>query len=210
MKLLSILSAATSEATSSSSGGTKESATESLKKIFQSPVLYIVLGAIVLLVIVVYLIRRFVKPTKNATTIIVRGGKIRKVLEENDKAVFLTPFRDSVGAIITKDNKVFSSDKLFINNGPDALYKIHYDLTYRVLDPKAFYPYAGRINELLNTRLNDSLRLYADQGNALVLVKDYRENASVILEVINKAIAEYQVEAVEFKINIIEPLGRNN
>ena len=205
------LSAATTSAEStSSSGGGAAGATESLKKIFTNPVVYIVLGALILLIIVVYLARRFVKPTPNAVTIIVRGGKIRKTLKDGDGRTFLVPFRDSVGAIITNADKEFSSDKLFINNGPDALYKIHYTLTYKVNDAVAFYPYAGKINDLLIAKLNDELRYYADQGNALILVKDYRENADKILEVINKAIAEYQVEAVSFKINIIEPLGRSN
>ncbi len=61
---------------------------------------------------------------------------------------------------------------------------------------------------LLPVKLNDELRLFADQGNALMLVKDYRENTNKILEVINKAVQEYSIEVVEFKINIIEPIGR--
>ena len=133
--LLTVLSSVASSeaASSSSSGGGTAGATESLKKLFTNPVLYIVLGALVLLIIVVYLIRRITKPAKNATTIIVRGGQIHKVLEENDKAVFLVPFRDSVGAVITHTDKEFSSDQLYINNGPDALYKIHYTLTQSFL-----------------------------------------------------------------------------
>ena len=190
-----------------SSNGTSESTMESLKKIFQSPVLYIVLGCLVALILVVYLIRRVVRATPNATTIIVRKGQIHKIVDEANPKYFLVPFTDSVGAVITAGEKEFSSDKLFINNGPDALYKIHYTLRYKVVDPKAFYPFLNRIDSLITERLNDDLRLYADQGNALVLIKNYREQASVILSVINKALAEYQIEATSFKINIIEPLG---
>jgi hypothetical protein len=113
---------------------------------------------------------------------------------------------DSVGAVITEGVKELSSDKLFINNGPDALYKVNYTLRYTIKDPVAFYPYAAKLNEVLPAKLNDELRLYADNGNALTIVKDYRTKSAEILEVINKAIAEYQIEAVEFKINLIQPM----
>ena len=184
------------------------SSTESLKKIFTSPILYAVLGGIVALILIVYLVRRMVHATPGATTIVVRGNKIQKVVDANCPKYYLVPFRDRVGAIITEGEKEFSSDKLFINNGPDALYKINYTLKYTILDPVAFYPYLNKIQDLLVAKLNDELRLFADQGNALILVKDYRENAAKILEVINKAIAEYQIEATSFKINLIEPMGR--
>lgn len=206
MNLFRLLSAASSEASSSSASGGSGSM-ESLKKIFTNPILYIVLGAIVLFIIAFYLIKRFVRATPNATTIIVRKGKIYKVLDESNPKCFMVPFRDSIGAIITDSEKEFASDKLFINNGPDALYKINYNLKYKVLDPKEFYPYISKIQDILPTKLNDELRLYADQGNALVLIKEYREKNAEILRVINKAVAEFHIEVTEFKINIIEPMG---
>ena len=95
------------------------------------------------------------------------------------------------------------------SSGPDALHKINYTLKYKVTNPKEFYKFINNINNLLPTKLNDELRLYADQGNALILVKDYRENTYKILEVINKAVSEYFIEVTEFKINIIEPMNRN-
>ena len=194
---------------STSEGGTSNSGSiESLKKIFMSPTPYIIIGALILLIIVIYLIRRFIKAQPNATTIVIRKGKIHKVLDNNNPKYFLVPFLDSVGAIITNTEKEFSSDKLFINNGPDALYKINYTLKYKVVDPKEFYKYINNLQNLLPTKLNDELRLYADQGNALILVKDYRENKNEILKVINNAVNEYSIEVVEFKINIIEPMGR--
>ena len=193
---------------SSASEGSGGGSMESLKKLFTNPVLYIVLGCIVLLIIVIYLIRRFVKARENAATIVVRRGKIYKVLDKNNPKCFLVPFMDSVGAIITDSEKEFSSDKLFINNGPDALYKINYTLKYKVKNPKEFYKYLDKIQNILPVRLNDELRLYADQGNALALIKDYRENTKSIIEVINKAVAEYSIEVTDFKINIIEPMGK--
>ena len=200
--------ATSAEASSSSSNsGTSESSLESLKQIFTNPILYIVLGALVLLIIAIYLIRRTVKARPNATTIIVRKGKIHKVLNEKEPKYFMIPFVDSVGAIIDNNDKTLASDKLFINNGPDALYKIDYVLKYRVLDPVAFFPYIEKIGSILPTRLNDELRLFADEGNALVLIKDYRSKSDEILALINKAIAEYHIEAVEFKINLILPMG---
>ena len=84
-----------------------------------------------------------------------------------------------------------------------------YTLKYKVTNPKEFYQYLDRIQDILPVKLNDELRLYADQGHALVLIKDYRENTKEILEVINKAVKEYFIEVTEFKINIIEPMGRN-
>lgn len=205
--MLAETSLASSEVSSSSSSSSSAGAKESLMNILKSPVLYIVLGAIVLLIIAIYLFRRMVKARPGATIIIVRKGKIHQIVDDKNPKYFMIPFRDSIGAIITEGEKSFSSDKLFINNGPDALYKINYTLKYKILDPKAFYPYLERINELLPIKLNDELRLFADQGNALVLVKDYRENADKILEVINKAVEGFHIHVSEFKINIIEPMG---
>ena len=118
------------------------------------------------------------------------------------------PFVDRVGAIISLNERELNSDKLFINNGPDALYKVNYTLKYKVTNPVEFYKYNENINNLITKKLNDDLREYADQGNALALVKDYRSNNELILSLINKAIEEYQVEALSFKINLIEPMGR--
>ena len=188
--------------------GSGSGSVESLKKLFTNPVLYIVLGSIVLLCIVIYLIRRFVKARPNATTIIVRRGKVHKVLDKNNPKYFCVPFVDSVGAIITDDEKSFSSDKLFINNGPDALYKINYTLKYKVTNPKEFYQYLDKLESLLPTRLNDELREYADKGNALLLIKDYRDNTETILNVINQTVKEFAIEVTEFKINLIEPMGK--
>ena len=184
--------------------GTKEQ----LMKILKSPVLYIVLGAIVLLIIVFYLVRRFIKAKPNAVTIVIRHGQIHKVVDDKNPKYFLVPFIDRVGAVISLNERELNSDKLFINNGPDALYKVNYTLKYKITNPVEFYKYVNNFQELIIKKLNDDLREYADQGNALVLVKDYRANTDLILSLINKAIEEYQVEALSFKINLIEPMGR--
>ena len=199
---LSIL--ASTDGGQSSSGGTMEK----IKGIFKNPVLYIVLGGIVLLIIVFYLVRRFIKAKPNAVTIVIRKGQIYKVLDENNPKYFLVPFVDKVGAIISLNEMELTSDKLFINNGPDALYKVNYTLKYKVLDAAKFYKYSENIQNLIIKKLNGDLREYSDQGNALVLVKDYRSNNELILSLINRAIEEYQVEALSFKINFIEPVGR--
>lgn len=191
-----------------SSGSGDQSATESLKKIFTNPILYAVLGGIVLLIIAFYLLRRFVKAQPNASIIILRKGKVYKVIDESNPKCYLVPFRDSVGAVINHDEKEFSSDQLFINNGPDALYKVNYTLKYQIKDPKAFYPYIEKLPLLLPKKINDELRLYADEGNALKIVKDYRQNERVIIELINKAVEEFRIEVSSFKVNSVEPLGR--
>ena len=81
-KLFLILSGTSSESGSGESSTSK--LTESLKNMVKSPVFYIVIGAIVLLIVTVYLLRRIVKPRNNASIIVVRGGQIHKVINEND------------------------------------------------------------------------------------------------------------------------------
>ena len=48
------------------------------------------------------------------------------------------------------------------HSGLDALYKINYILKYKVTNPKEFYKYLDKIQNILPVRLNDELRLYAD------------------------------------------------
>ena len=191
-----------------SSGSGNQDPTKSLKELFTNPILYAVLGGIILLIIVFYLVRRFVKAKPNASIIVLRGGKVYKVIDESNPKCYLVPFRDAVGAVINHDEKEFSSDQLFINNGPDALYKVNYTLKYQVKDPKAFYPYIEKLPILLPKKINDELRLYADEGNALKIVKDYRQNEKVIIDLINKAVEECQIEVGSIKVNSVEPLGR--
>lgn len=201
---------AVSESASEGSGssGSAEEITNALKKMVQSPVFYIVLGALLLLIIVVYLLRRIIKPRANVVTVVVRGNAIHKLIDEKSSKHFMVPFVERVGAVISLNEKELTSDKLFINNGPDALYQINYTLKYKVVDPEEFYQFNENVQNLISAKLNDDLREYADAGNALVLVKDYRENAAIILSLINKAIEPYSVEATSFKINLIQPLGR--
>ena len=188
--------------------GSSEEITNALKKMVQSPIFYIVIGALILLILAVYLLRRIVSPRANVVTVVVRRGAIHKLVDEKSSKHFMVPFVERAGAVISLNEKELTSDKLFINNGPDALYQINYTLKYKVVDPKEFYPFNENIQNLIVAKLNDDLREYADAGNALVLVKDYRENAATILSLIDKAIEPYSVEAVSFKINLIQPLGR--
>ena len=186
---------------------TEPSALDKIKEVFTRPYVYIVLAAIVLLIVAFYIIRRFVKAKHNASIIIVRDGKIYKVVDECNPKYFRVPFKDTIGAVISHDDQYFSSDKLFINNGPDHLYKISYTLTYRVDDPKVFFKFVNKINEVLPVRINDELRLFADKGNALAIVKDYRTNSDKLLEIINNSVKDCSIKVSEFKINAIEPIG---
>ena len=131
---------------SSSSSGSTEKITEFLKNMVKSPWFYVVIGAIVLLIIAVYLLRRIVKPAGNIAKVVVRGGKIFKLVDENSPKYFMVPFKDSLGAVIGLDEKEFSSDKLYINNGPDALYKINYTLKYKRTIPLDYESQLGSIS----------------------------------------------------------------
>ena len=181
---------------------------ETMINIVKHPAFYIVIGALVLLIIAVYLLRRIIRPEAGVASIITRKRNIHKVIDEKSSSYFMVPFVEQLGAVISLGDRELKSDKLFINNGPDALYQINYTLQYKVTNPKGFYPYSNNINDIIINKLNDDLREFADGGNALVLVKDYRENAAKILSLINKAIEPYSVEATSFKINLIQPLGR--
>lgn len=196
-----------SESGSSGEGtaSSTERLTETLRNMVKSPVFYIVIAAIILLIIAIYLMRRIVKPTPNVVKIVVRGGKIHKLIKDNSPTYFLVPFRDSIGAIISLDEKELSSDQLFINNGPDALYKVNFTIKYKILFPELFFPYRENINKLLISKINEELREYADEGHALEIVKDYRANAQKIITLINHSAKEYSVEVVDFKVNYIEP-----
>lgn len=200
--------ASSSSYSAGNSGSSSESLTKALKNMVKSPFFYIVIGALVLLIILVYLLRRIVKPRNNTVSVIIRNGRIHKLVDEKSSSYFMVPFVDRVGAVISLNEKELSSDKLFINNGPDALYQVNYTLKYKVTDPKKFYKYNDNINNLVIAKLNEDLREFADAGNALVLVKEYRQNNAKILELINKAIQPYSIEAVSFKTNLIQPLGR--
>ena len=96
---------------SGSSSGSTEKITEFLKNMVKSPWFYIVIGLIVLLIIAVYLLRRIVKPAGNTVKVVVRGGKIYKLIEEDSPKYFMVPFKDSLGAVIGLDEKEFNSDK---------------------------------------------------------------------------------------------------
>ena len=207
--MLNLLLLNISESESTSEGGSSGGGSLSqLKNIFKSPTFYVVIGVIVLLIIVFYLVRRVVKNRGNTVTIIVRHGNIYRVLDKNNPKYFLKPFLDKVGATISLDDREFNSDKLFINDGPDALYKINFTLKYHVTDPVKYYPYGEKINDLILARVNEDLREYADKGNASVLIKDYREHNQDIISLINKALEPYFLEVTSYKVNLIEPMGR--
>ena len=195
-----------SENGSSDTSGSTEKLTNLLKNMVKSPVFYIVIGAIVLLIIAVYLFRRVVKPSNNAVKVIIRGGKIYKLIDEKSFRYFMVPFKDKLGAVISLSEREFNSDKLFINNGPDALYRINYNLKYKVEDVKKFYQNRDIFQSAAVIRINDALREYADDGHAFDIVEGYRQNNKNILNVIGGAIKDFGVYVTALKINYIEPI----
>ena len=198
---------------SSSSSAVEESdgssgTIEKLIGIFKSPVLYIVIGAFVALILIIYLLRRFTRANPGFVVVIVRKGKIRKIINENDKTYYRVPFVDSIGAVLSLNETNFTSDKLFINNGPDHLYKFNYTFAYKIINPELCYNHLNGLQETVEKRINDSLRLFADNGNAQTLISDYRSNEKEILKVINGSISELGIEATGFKVDYIEPTGK--
>ena len=204
-KFLGLLFAA--EGGSSESGTSGSGATEKLLEVLKSPILYIVLGSLVALGLLIYFLRRFVKARPNAVVVVVRRGQIYKLVDENNPKYYLVPFMDSVGMVIPLSENDFASDKLFINNGPDHLYKINYALTFKVTNPESFFNKRNNFQKALESKINDGLRNFAEEGNAEVLIKDYRTRNSDILKIINKSVDDFGIEVLSFKVNFIEPLG---
>ena len=196
------------ETTGESGSGSTEKITEALKGMVKSPVFYIVIGVLVLLIIVAYLLRRIVKPRNGEVKVIVRSGKIHKLIDEQSNKYFMVPFKDSLGASISLGERSFNSDQLFINNGPDALYQINYILKYKVNNVEAFFPYRDNFQNIIVNQINDNLREYADKGHVLDIIKDYREHSKELVSLLNKLTNVYGVETLEFKVNFIQPLGR--
>ena len=193
---------------SSSQGGGTDGMKDALMGILKNPVFYVVIAIIILLIVAFYLYRRLIKARANQVSIIVRGGKIYKVVDgTNLSKYFMVPFKDRLGAVIPLNEQEFNSDKLYINNGPDALYRVNYSLKYKVVEPEEFYNHVSSFQKEAEIRINDDLREFADKGNALKLVKDYREYSKDILVLINKSLGRYGVQASMFKINYIEPTG---
>ncbi len=197
-----------SGSSSSSSSGNADAALESLKEAFKGPIPYIIIGAIVLLIVAIYLIRRFIKARPGVVKIVTRHGEIYKVIDESNPKYFLVPFTDSVGAVIPLNEQSFSSDKLFINNGPDALYQISFVISYQVTDVNTFFKYMNDFQNKACSKMNDDLREYADNGNALNIVKDYRQHMDELLKLLNDSLGEYGVKVNSFKISFVKPLGK--
>ena len=205
---LLVLAEETSTGDSSSTDSSTEKLKEALLAMVKSPIFYIVVGLIILAIIAIYIIRRFVKASPNMVKVVIRGGKIYKLIDENEPKYFLVPFKDSIGASISLSTKSFSSTKLFINNGPDYLYQFNYTLEYKVVDPKVFYKYVDSIQSTVEARINDDLRTFADNGNTDMLINNYRSSEKDILACINASVNEYGIEATGFKVSYIQPLGK--
>ena len=207
LQLLLVLEDTTTTGSGEENSST-EKLTEALRNIVKSPAFYAVIGGLVLLIIVVYLLRRIIKPRSGEVKVIIRGGKIYKLIDENSNKYFMVPFKDGLSAIISLNEREFDSNKLFINNGPDALYKINYTLKYKVNDVVKYYPYRENFQNVIVNQINDELRQYADNGHVLDIIKDYRDHSQDLVALLNKLTNNYGVEIIEFKINYIEPLGK--
>ena len=200
------LSEITSE--SQDGGGSSERIVAILKNMVKSPLFYIVLAVLILLIVLVYLLRRIVKAKPNTVVIVIRKGKISKIIDEKAPKYFMIPFIETIGARISLLETKLASDKLFINDGPDSLYKISFELVYKVSNPTQYYFCLNNFEEEALSQINDTLREFADEGEASVLIKDYRKHGQTIVELMNKAIKQFGVEAISVKYNYIEPVGK--
>ena len=52
-------------------------------------------------------------------------------------------------------NILLNSDKLFINNVQDALYKVNYTLKYKITNPVEFYKYVNNFQELIDCLIKE-------------------------------------------------------
>lgn len=175
--------------------------------IFTNPVFYIVLAIIFALVIIYYFLKRIVVSKPNHAIVVLRNNKVYKIVDEGMPRYYLAPFIDSIGAIIRTSNNEFSSDKLFINNGPDRLYRINYTFSFKVVNAESYYHIMNNAKEEIEKRINDILRTFADEGNVAYLIDDYKNHCDQVLTIINKSLQGYGIEALDFKTNYIEPLG---
>jgi len=190
--------------TSNASSGTEE-----LKKIFTQPAVYIVLGVIVLLILVFVIARRFIKAQPGTEVLVLRDGKVHKVITDKEsKRYFLKFFKDKVGATVNVTEQSYNTDKVLINDGPDALYKLHLVIKYQVTDSTTFYPMVNKFNDYFAESLNDDLRVFAQNNGAALIVKDFDTNKEKIISYLNNLYKEIAVEINDIKIKAIEPLGR--
>ena len=139
-----------------------------------------------------------------------RKGEVIRVLDSKNPKAFLVPFKDKLGATITLESKTFTSDKLFINNGPDYLYKITYTIKYDIVNPKTFYPILNKFDSYAVDKINDDLRLFSEKNGADLILKNYLDNKGKIIETLNKFFKNDAIRVIDFKISAIEPIGSKN
>ena len=201
-----IILSSTSE--SSLEGQTQSNeAFEKMSAFFKSPAFYISVSCLIVLILLFYFLRRFVRKKSGYTIVVVRRGKIHKLINDNQPNYYLVPFVDSIGAMVSMEEREFESNKLFINDGPDRLYKIDYTLGFKVCNVEAFFKVGENINTIIEVKINDALRSFADEGNVDKLIQDYRSSEQDILNVINFSMMALGLKPLSFKINYIEPLG---
>ena len=203
-----LLSSTSSSTESSENSNSLDKTIETLKGLIKNPIFYIVISVLVLIVLIIYLLKRIIKPKPNHVTVVIRKGKVFKMVDEKSSIYFLMPFVDKVGAVLFLGEQELTSDKLFINNGPDFLYQINFTIRYKVADSIEFYKYSENIENSVIKKINEDLREFADAGNAPIIVKEYRANYPQILELINKSLQSFGLETTSFRINLIQPLGR--
>ncbi|MCQ2800977.1 MAG: SPFH domain-containing protein, partial [Bacilli bacterium] len=151
-------------------------------------------------------IRRFMKGAPNTATV-VKNGNNTKILVESNKRYFLKPFIEKVAVTLPLYEQETESDQLFINDGPDKLYKVRYDMKFKVVDAEKFYPFYNNFNKFFENTINEKLRAYSEEKSAAFIIKDFSKNKADIVNYLNEVLKENAVEIIDMKIKAIEPVG---
>lgn len=207
LKLINLLTSVNSSDSAGEPANTDD-ALASLTEIFKNPVFWYVIIGIVALILIIYILRRIVRPQAGTWKIIERGGKLHKIIDGNGKLAFMLPVKDKLVATVAQNTKNFASDKLYINNGPDALYKVTYAMDYQVNDINKFYPIIARLENTLVEKVNDDLRSFSDTNGADVILKNFANEKARIISALCDSFADLGIEVIGFKIKSIEPLGK--
>lgn len=203
-KLLPLLTNASTEAANNEQEGADS--LEKIMEIFKNPIFYVVIGVIVILIILFYFARRFIKVASN-TAIIVKKGDTTKVLLENNKRYFLKPFVEKIVVTIPLYEQEVESDQLFINDGPDKLYKLTYKMLFKITDAKNFFPLYDNFKKIFEDTINEQLRALTEEKNASFIIKEFTKNKDEIVNFLNGVFNENAIEILDMKIKAIEPIG---
>ena len=177
---------------------------DSLKEFIKNPLFYIILSFVVFFFLLLLIIRRFGKTQPFFYTVIRnRKGKKRLVGGEKTSIYFVKPLFEKIVGSYPNRETLFSSSELYINDGPDKLYQISYDVTYLIKDFDNYSEIANCFTEMFQKYINNSLRQLHQAGKNYLLLNDALNNESEIIFLLNKQSDDLFVYICSFKIQSI-------